>query len=509
MVSRVYVCADNKALFAHDERLLKILPSNCHIPFILLHKTGYTKQFVEEILALCRSGITFYKIESMIIEARCNYYSCIEQKFWQDTLNYKVSHGGTLNTASFPPFTLDKGVLNQIPSNDAIVQCFLRDFLAKEQYYISEMSSLKSSLWVSCDHTFKVACNIGYLRDDKRWIQQYNSVFFVLDNQGRVLSWQFTNSTSFDVVEAILRNLHSRHGAGVIKEIFIDNCCQWRNKLQSVFGNETKVYLDLFHAVQRITRVLSKKHPLYAKCINDLRLVFREQGDTGIKRCHPTPSPELLLENADKFVAKWGKIQHDGVFLLNNKAINEIEKLKVHMRKGCLSNIGVSCGTNRNEALHRHINSFFHRSRMSTLLAYAIITVLLFAHNSAVEIAPKKIVKPISSCMASQYKLLCEKYPDTIATCTNECFGITPKELVKSQSSEIVYNQLQEDDSENMFDVDTAINILTQAIQQAMVLNSIKHFNNHKQIGLYSVLSKCVKGLFTKEEGDSNYTLYT
>ena len=212
----------------------------------------------------------------------------------------------------------------------------------------------------------------------------------------------------------------------------------------------------------------------------------------------------------DKFVGKWGKIQYDGLLLLNNKAINEIEKLKVHMRKGCLSNIGVGCGTNRNEALHKHINSFFHRSRMSTLLAYAIITVLLFSHNSAVEITPKKIVKPISSCMASHYKLVCEKYPDTIAVCTNEHFRITPKELVQTESSEIVYNQLQQDESEeNMFDVDTAINILTQAVQQAMVLNSLRHFNNHKQIGLYSVLSDCIKGLFTKEESDctSNYTL--
>ena len=510
LVSQVYVCTDNKALFVHDERLLKILPSSFEIPFILLHKTGYTKQFVEEILVLCRSGMNFYKIESMIIEARWDFYSKLEQKFWQDTLSYKASHPETLNTASFPPFTFDKGPLHQIPSNDAIAQCFLRDFLEKEQYYISEMASLKSSSWISCDHTFKVACNIGYLRDDKRWIQQYSSVFFVLDNQGRILSWQFTNTTSFNVVENILTNLHDRHGAGVIKEIFIDNCCQWRNKLQSVFGNETKVYLDLFHAIQRITRVLSKKHPLYAKCINDLRLIFRTQGDTGIKRCLPTPSPDLLLENADKFVGKWGKIQHDGLILLNDKAIIEMEKLKVHMRKGCLSNIGVSCGTNRNEALHRHINSFFHRSRMSTLLAYAIITVLLFSHNSAVEVTPRKIVKPISSCMALQYKSACQKYPDTIATCPNEYFGITPKELVKSQSSEIVYNQSQEDVSEeNMFDVDTALNILTQAVQQAMVLNSMKHFNNHKQIGLYSVLSKCVEGLFIKNESDytSNYTL--
>ena len=42
-----------------------------------------------------------------------------------------------------------------------------------------------------------------------------------------------------------------------------------------------------------------------------------------------------------------------------------------------------------------------------------------------------------------------------------------------------------------------------------MVLNRMRNFNNHKQIRLYSVLSKCIKGLFTKEGSDctSNYTL--
>ena len=157
LVSQVYVCPNNKALFAHDERLLKMLPSKFQIPYVSLHKTGYTKQFVEEILALYRSGMNFYKIESMIIEARWDFYSNLEQKFWQDILNYKMYHRGTLNIAiaSFPPFTLDRGPLHQIPSNDAIAHCFLRDFLEKEQYYISEMISLKSTSWVSCDHTFK------------------------------------------------------------------------------------------------------------------------------------------------------------------------------------------------------------------------------------------------------------------------------------------------------------------------------------------------------------------
>lgn len=53
------------------------------------------------------------------------------------------------------------------------------------------------------------------------------------------------------------------------------------------------------------------------------------------------------------------------------------------------------------------------------------------------------------------------KYPESVTTNINESIGITPKEVLKSQSSMIVYNHLQVDDhEENMFDTDTAINIL-------------------------------------------------
>ena len=120
----------------------------------------------------------------MVIEARWDFHSNAEQKFCQDVLRYKVIHKEMSDTVTFPLFVPDRGPLYQAPSNDAIAQCFHKNFLENEQYYVSEMTSLKSSSWISCDHTFKVACNIGYLREDKRWVQQYNSVFFILDNLG-------------------------------------------------------------------------------------------------------------------------------------------------------------------------------------------------------------------------------------------------------------------------------------------------------------------------------------
>ncbi len=86
-----------------------------------------------------------------------------------------------------------------------------------------------------------VASNIGYLREYKKWIRQYSEVFFVLNNEGKVISWQFTNGTSFAEIQMLLTNLKYRFetlGAKVQK-VTVDNCCQWRNKIQVIFGNST------------------------------------------------------------------------------------------------------------------------------------------------------------------------------------------------------------------------------------------------------------------------------
>ena len=51
-------------------------------------------------------------------------------------------------------------------------------------------------------------------------------------------------------------------------------------------------------------------------------------------------------------------------YLFSESTKVEIEKSKVHARKGCLSDINIG-GTNRNEAFHRYVNTFFHKSRQT------------------------------------------------------------------------------------------------------------------------------------------------
>ena len=51
--------------------------------------------------------------------------------------------------------------------------------------------------------------------------------------------------------------------------IYVDNCCPVRRQLKEIFGNDVLVKLDIFHAVQRISRSMTKQHTLYLSCIQN------------------------------------------------------------------------------------------------------------------------------------------------------------------------------------------------------------------------------------------------
>ena len=69
-----------------------------------------------------------------------------------------------------------------------------------------------------------------------------------------------------------------------------------------MFGSDVTVILDVFHAVQSVTRTLVKCHSEWLK---DWQLVFRKDGDSGDKRLEDTPTPEVILSK----LSKWSGIQ--------------------------------------------------------------------------------------------------------------------------------------------------------------------------------------------------------
>ena len=82
-----------------------------------------------------------------------------------------------------------------------------------------------------------------------------------MNEESDILSWQFTKGTSIDNVRSLLRALNTRSisNGEKIHCIMVDNCCSIRAKLQDIFGKNTVIKLDLFHAIQRIIKQIPKR----------------------------------------------------------------------------------------------------------------------------------------------------------------------------------------------------------------------------------------------------------
>ena len=205
----------------------------------------------------------------------------------------------------------------------------------------------------------------------------------MLNSKGQVLTWRLTPKLSFDEVEpdllALKRRLDSQ--GKVLNEFYIDNCCSWRNKLKKVFGENLKVYLDIFHAVKRFGEKVPRRHPLRKECIAEWKMVFRDPSDHGEKRHAKTPPLHILDKNVKSFLERWEKAEYGGVKVLSAAALKEIAKIRVHFKKGCLSDIPPGRGTNRNENLHKDLNKIMSCSKYGVELAYSLLTTILYQHN--------------------------------------------------------------------------------------------------------------------------------
>ena len=232
--------------------------------------------------------------------------------------------------------------------------------------------------------TLYIAENIGFNRiGDNRWITQYEALFCVLNARGQVMTWRLTPRLLFAEVENDLIALKNRllSQGKILKEFYIDNCCSWEKKLKQVYGDQLIVYLDIFHAVKRLSDKIPKRNPLRRDCLKELKMVFRDPSDQGEKRTLVTPSPEILQSNIDKFLKHWESARYDGKRILSEAALKEISNLRVHVKKGCLSGIKQGRGTIRNENLHKDLNRIMSSSKYGVELAYALLSVVFFNHN--------------------------------------------------------------------------------------------------------------------------------
>ena len=127
---------------------------------------------------------------------------------------------------------------------------------------------------------------------------------------GVVIAWHLCKGTNFNEVKNLLMGLNDcfkEHKNENLESVFLDNCCHWRKKIESIFG-KVPVKLDCFYAIQRFVSTLPRKNVtaqlkiLRNQMIRSFKLVIRDSTDTRKKRQETTTSPQIIEKNIDNFL---------------------------------------------------------------------------------------------------------------------------------------------------------------------------------------------------------------
>ena len=240
---------------------------------------------------------------------------------------------------------------------------------------------------ISVDHTLKVGKPIGGHREqDNKNIKSYKKLLIVLNEEGAVVAWELTNSTSQDEIEPVLNEVKFKLKNNPISYIYTDTCCGFKKVYEQCLPG-VPIKLDLFHATQRITKSLPDKKSReaidFSHCFG---LVLRNTFDTGDTRNQITEDPATITRNIDDFMKLKDTYIKELPVNKRNDLLSEIENLKKHVEKGCVSGIPSGGGTENNERLHRYLNRSFLRGAtcLSVEVAKAVLTVLFYVYNSRI-----------------------------------------------------------------------------------------------------------------------------
>ena len=153
-------------------------------------------------------------------------------------------------------------------------------------------------------------------------------------------------------------------------QVLTDCCCHDRKLIHSIFGNSVIVSLDLFHAIQRMTRTLPCFEVGVAEQRQALTWCFHEPVKAG-QRCSLRPTSEII-RNLDAWLE---------MFEPSEETQHQTRNLVHHLIDGCLDN--PDRGTTLNECIHRWLRARAHRHQISVEIGRALIAMFLHEWNFA------------------------------------------------------------------------------------------------------------------------------
>ena len=380
LVQRLYICANGgmkHKCFSVSLSILENMPKlygfGC-FPIVMFHKSSCTKQLVDFVETQILQGINFLSI--------CEGIAGLNFKEFSERMKcYSLTHDANshiISNQDYDKFYDDS--LYSFPGDKKLLEIFLANFVHKRPYCDKEMESIaRTSKMITCDHTFKVSKYICACRgSDNKRIKQFENLFIVLNEDHKVVGWRLTKSTSFEEIKDLLQSINDCLDSP-LQTVIVDDCCKVRYQYQSIFTGIV-VKLDLFHATQRVIKTFPKGSEWCKQISTEFGLVFRADGDCGATRCLTTPAPEIIERNLDNFIKRWKNTLNPND---QAKTFKELENLRVHVEKGCLSGIHPGQGTECNERLHQTLNKSFlcGATTIGPEIAIAVITLMFYAFN--------------------------------------------------------------------------------------------------------------------------------
>lgn len=188
LVSCVYLCEQNQhEIVGHDPAIITTLQNTfpfLHIPFILFHKSGVTRELYDFISSSIQSGLSLIDIESIITQQH-------SARHYRDACEYTAYKklNNIVNLQEFPAFDPAKEYI----SRKLIFRVFLKSFVEVEHMYTEHMAS-KRGKWISADHTFKVKLYITCSMHESLLFPFAFYIHSNIHNLNRELKTYFTKS---------------------------------------------------------------------------------------------------------------------------------------------------------------------------------------------------------------------------------------------------------------------------------------------------------------------------
>eukprot|EP00111_Clytia_hemisphaerica_P012696 TCONS_00037362-protein len=166
LVGKITKCCNGHSITSYHPGILQQISNYL---FLLSHKRGMTKSTYDLIIRLVEQVNNFSSIESIFLSS------------FVDIVHRKLALINNTNMQTSIEFIEQLKLFT--PSHDFITSCFVFNFDNYKDVYLSEMDKL-TFIWLSGDHTFRVAANIGMYKD-RRWIKLFDSLFCVLNEKGQ------------------------------------------------------------------------------------------------------------------------------------------------------------------------------------------------------------------------------------------------------------------------------------------------------------------------------------